>query len=117
MLGIAKGAGGFQSPPPPPDVKVSITPQSFTSISTNGSYTTPFFTSSVSNGVGPFTYSWKFDSGSVLTPNDAKTRVQASGYNSQVEGVLTLTVTDAGDANKTATSTVNVTIVFEDRIR
>ncbi len=43
MLGLGKGAGGYQEPPSPPDVKVSISPDNFISVSRNGSYTTPYF--------------------------------------------------------------------------
>jgi hypothetical protein len=113
MLGIAKGAGGYQSPAPPTDVAVSITPQDFNVASSNGSYTTPFFKSSVSNGVGPFTYAWTFDDGEVMSPSSDKTRLVVSGYNTIVQGVLRLTVTDTGDSNKTATASTSVFISFE----
>lgn len=117
MLGIAKGAGGFQSAPPPTDVKATISPSSFNTISSNGSYTTPNFTANVSNGVGPFTYSWTFAEGAVLSPSANKTRLQVSGYNSEVFGVLRLTVTDTGDGNKTASAVASVAVLFglEDR--
>ena len=117
MLGIAKGAGGFQSPPPATDVKVSISPSSLATVSTNGSYTTPFFKSNVSNGVGPFTYAWTFDNGAVLTPTNEKTRLTMSGYNTQAQGVLRLTVTDTGDSNKTSSASASVTVYFEDQFR
>jgi hypothetical protein len=117
MLGMGKGAGGYQEPPSPPDVKASISPSSFTSISSNGSYTTSYFKATVSNGVGPFNYAWSFDGGSVSTPSGEKTRLTMSGYNSEKQGVLTLTVTDTGDSNKTATASANVTVYFEDKFR
>lgn len=117
MLGLGKGAGGYQSPPSPPDVKVSVNPSSFTTISANGSYTTPFFNATVTNGVGPFSYAWSFPEGAVLSPSSEKTRLQVSGYNTDVFGVLQLTVTDTGDSNKKATASVsvNVRFGFEDR--
>jgi hypothetical protein len=114
MLGIAKGAGGYQSPPVVTDVKVSISPSIFSGGSSNGSYTTPFFKSIVSNGVGPFTYAWSFGAGSIATPTNSKTRLTLSGYNTQKEGVLNLTVTDTGDSNKTATASAEVVVTFED---
>lgn len=112
MLGIAKGAGGFQAAPPPSDVKATITPAYLSTTTSNGSYTTPFFTASVSNGVGPFTYQWEFQEGTVLTPADIKTRLQVSGYNSDVFGVLRLTVTDTGDSNKTSEAVASVAVLF-----
>tara|TARA_R110002033_G_C3897243_1_gene239809 strand:- start:36000 stop:36353 length:354 start_codon:yes stop_codon:yes gene_type:complete len=114
MLGMAKGAGGFQSPPSAPDITVSITPDSFFAVSSNGSYTTPFFKSIVSNGVGPFTYSWSFDAGNINAQGSEKTRLTMSGYNELQQGVLRLTVTDTGDSNKTATASANVLVTFED---
>ena len=117
MLGLGKGAGGYQSPPSPPDVKVSISPINFIALSSNGSYTTPFFKSTVTNGVGPFNYSWSFDSGSVTSPTNEKTRLTLSGYNSEVQGELSLTVTDTGDSNKTASASASVTVYFEDQFR
>lgn len=117
MLGIAKGAGGYRNPPTPTDASVSISPVSLSPISSNGSYTTPFFKSTVNNGVGPFTYAWTFDNGSVLTPTDEKTRLVLSGYNGEVRGVVRLTVTDTGDSNKTASASANVVVSFEDTLR
>lgn len=117
MLGLGKGAGGYQEPPSPPDVKVSISPDNFISVSRNGSYTTPYFKSTVTNGVGPFTYSWSFPEGAVLSPSNEKTRLQVSGYNTEVQGVLRLTVTDTGDSNKTASASTSVTVYFEDQLR
>jgi len=114
MLGIAKGAGGYQSPPPPTDVKVNISPSSFVGVSSNGSYTSPYFRASVSNGVGPFQYSWSIDEGEILSPSDSKTRFRLSGYNAFKATVLRLTVTDTGDSNKTASATANVSVSFED---
>ena len=118
MLGIAKGAiGGNYTPPPASDVKAAISPASFISLSRNGSYTTPFFNAVVSNGIGPFTYSWSFDEGAVSTPSNIKTRLVMSGYNTQVNGTLYLTVTDTGDSNKTATASASVSLFFEDQLR
>lgn len=117
MLGIAKGAGGYRNPPTPTNVSVSISPVNFSSISSNGSYTTPFFNATVNNGAGPFTYSWSFTSGSVATPTGKKTRLVMSGYNMQVTGTVSVTVTDTGDSNKTATASTNVSVSFEDTFR
>lgn len=117
MLGVAKGSGGYTAPPTPQDVSASISPNPFQGISPNGSYTTPFFNAIASNGVGPFTYSWSIDEGSVLTPSNIKTRVNLSGYNRLVQTVLRLTITDTGDGNKTASATVNVSVSFEDTLR
>lgn len=114
MLGLSKGAGGYQAPPSPPDLKVSISPDNFGGGSSNGSYTTPFFKSTVTDGVGPFTYAWSFDAGSVNTPSNAKTRLTLSGYNELKQGVLNLTVTDTGDSNKTASASADVLVTFED---
>jgi hypothetical protein len=117
MLGISKGAGGFQSAPPPPDVKATISPQTLTTVSSNGSYTSPVFKSTVSNGVGPFTYNWSFDAGSVISKTADKTRVQCSGYNTEITGTLTLTVTDTGDSNKQSVDAVTIRVFFEDQFR
>ena len=115
MLGLGKGAGGYQEPPAPPEVKVSINPTNFVTFASNGSYTTPFFKSTVTNGVGPFTYAWSFDNGDVNTPTNEKTRLTLSGYNAEVQGVLRLTVTDTGDSNKKASASTSVTVYFEDQ--
>lgn len=117
MLGIGKGAGGYTAPPVPQDVSASISPSSFVGVSSNGSYTTPFFNAVASNGVGPFTYSWSIDEGSVQSPNNIKTRVVLSGYNRFVQTVLRLTITDTGDGNKTASATANISVSFEDQLR
>ncbi len=117
MLGVGKGAGGYTAPPIPLDVSASISPAPFVSLSPNGSYTTPFFNAIASNGVGPFTYSWSIDEGSVQQPSNIKTRVNLSGYNRLVQTVLRLTITDTGDGNKTASATANISVSFEDQLR
>lgn len=116
MLGISRGAAnnGVGGSPPSSDVSASISPDVFRVFCSNGSYTTPEFKSNVTNGVGPFIYSWKVSEGDVLSPAAKKTRLRFSGYNQEVQAVLELTVTDTGDSNKKATATALVIILFED---
>lgn len=112
MLGIAKGAGGYQAPTPPPDVKASISPSSLLVSSSDGSYTSPFFKAAVSNGVGPFTYSWAIDDGDMLTPGKSKSRAVVEGYRTIKTFDISLTVTDTGDGNKTATASARLVVEF-----
>jgi len=113
MLGAARGAGGYRSPAPTPDVIASISPSYLVWSTTNGSYTTPFFSANVSNGVGPYTYNWEIDNGAVVDPSSEKTKFIISGYNRTIFATATLTVTDTGDSNKKSISGASIVVSFE----
>lgn len=118
MLGIAKGAGSKASQSPvKTDATVFVTPKDFLTITPNGSYTTPYFSAQVSGGVGPFTYSWESTDGGILAETDSKTRIVFSGYNREVFGEISVTVTDTGNSNKQAAASTTFRVYFEDRIR
>lgn len=117
MLGIAKGAVGGSAQQPVNDATAFITPSNFATIAANGSYTSPFFNAQVSGGVGPFTYSWSSTIGNILSETASKTRIVVSGYNTEVFGEISVTVTDTGNSNKQATANTTFRVYFEDRIR
>lgn len=113
MLGAAKTLISEVAPPPKP-YSCFITPAFIGSRSGNGSATTPRVTVSVVSGVGPFEYEWTINTNKieVLYPDSDNTPFRASGYNREVEGIATVTVTDTGNANAQVTAEVGVLFLF-----
>ncbi len=112
MIGVAKTAIGGQVAPPP-EYNAFITPSSYTVTSTNGGASSPVFTANVSGGVGPFTYLWSVtgDIG-IASETSIDTSFSSSGYNTEKEGVITLTVTDEGNGNQESIDTGFITFLF-----
>lgn len=111
-LGAAKTALSSNPVIPTPSYGVFITPEELQSVTSNGSYTSPSFTANVTGGVGPFEYSWSSDDLTVTSPTSEVTRIQASGFNQEKFGLLTLNVTDAGNGNAIASASAEINIFF-----
>lgn len=110
-LGAAKTA--FSSDiTPPAEYGVFITPDSLVKQTSNGSYTSPNFTANVTGGVGPFEYSWSSDDLTVTAPDEQVTKISASGFNSEVFGLLTINIIDTGNGNAPATASASIDILF-----
>lgn len=90
-----------------------ITPSQFTTMTSNGAYTTPFFNANVTGGVGPFTYQWAVDSNNftIESPTAERTRLTTSGYNIERFTQLSLVVTDTNNSATTLAS-ITVTVFF-----
>lgn len=98
-----------------PVYSVSITPSNLFVLSGNGAATSPFANSSVSNGVGPFTYLWTITGSDISIGDDtgANTRFSASGFNDSYTEEATVTVTDTGNANAETSEDITVRFDFE----
>ena len=68
----------------------------------------------ISNGVGPYTYSWEYESGdsfTITTPSGSTTTFRKTLAPPIVEsGTYRVTVTDTGSGSATATTTFTVTL-------
>ena len=97
--------------PPTNDLSMFITPSRGEYTSTNGSYTTPFYTANVSGGTEPYTFAWSSPelNVSLLTPSDDKTRARISGYNEFQIFQVTCTVTDAESNSVSSTAVTTIT--------
>lgn len=91
-----------------------ISPNNYEATTSNGSYTTPFFTGSAIGGTAPYTYAWVISRGSVASPTNNKTTFTVSGNRTEVMATATLTVTD--DVGAVVTETVSILIQFGNEI-
>ena len=99
----------------PLPVSITLTPSSITDNVANGPYTTATVASSVTGGVGPFTYSWVRISGSTITadtPLLADTAFSGNRTDANSLETFELTVTDTGDSNITHTKQIVVDITW-----
>ena len=94
------------------EYSVSISPSDYFTSAPNGSFTTPYFESSVSGGVGPYVYQWSVSGLSTIVGDGEKVRIKTGGYNDEVGGVLSLTVTDEGNGNAELSASCNYSILF-----
>jgi len=115
-LGAAKTAMG-SSVVTPADYSVFISPSSMSVTSSNGGNSTPLANSNIIGGVGPFTYLWVSDNVNVFvnTETEASTKFVAGGFDNEVSAIVTLTVTDTGNANAETENTIDVTFLFGDQ--
>lgn len=111
MIGALQQAVTGASSTPSVELSVFITPGSGAYASSNGSYTTPFFTSNPTGGVEPYSYEWSSDDDDVdiLTPENDKTRVRISGYNNIKLYIITCKVTDNNGNFATANAGGSIT--------
>lgn len=81
----------------------------------NGSNTTSNISANIISGLGPFTYLWEVDNSliTIANPTEESTTFTASGFNEEVEGVVTLTVIDIGNGNAEAVDTSPIVFIFE----
>lgn len=112
MIGAAKvvlatesGGGGA------PDLAVFVSPDNISTTTSNGSYTSPNITATVSGGVAPYSYSWSSNTAdlNISNPSSKVTRVSASGYNDIVVGLLTCRVTDDNGSEVSASCRIAIT--------
>ena len=113
MIGMAKvilatdtGGGGGN-----PDLSAFVSPDRIQTTTSNGGYTSPNITVSVSGGSSPYSYQWTSTTLSlnILSPTSKVTRVSASGYNDLIAGQVTCTVTDDNGDEVSASCTVAIT--------
>lgn len=84
-------------------------------VPSNGGSTSPLITATVSAGVGPFTYEFttnqsRFDV--IAGANENEVFIQCSGFNQEVEGILTCKVIDTGNADEETTDEITVLFLF-----
>ncbi|RKZ97226.1 MAG: hypothetical protein DRQ42_09825, partial [Gammaproteobacteria bacterium] len=80
----------------------------------SGAYTTPLISSTVVDGVGPFTYLWS-SGGAKLTPDNPtspNTTFSGTETGTTTTEILTCEVTDTGNGNVTCEAYVNTNIVW-----
>lgn len=113
MIGVAKIAFASGATPAP-EYGAFISPGSpFERGASRGSYTSPFFTANVTGGVGPFEYEWDASAGiTVNTPTANRTTFTTSGFNEEVPGTLSVTVTDTGSSDAETSDTISIAIFF-----
>ena len=94
---------------------VNLNPGFIFVFSNNGSATSVKVKSTVVSGVGPFTYQWVIDNAniSIGSSTSEDTTFTASGFNTQIEGISTLTVTDTGNGNAEVSKNINIQFEFE----
>lgn len=111
-IGAAKTALSTSFTPAPYSCFVS--PKPVISLSGNGANTSPKINGVAVGGVGPFTYLWEIDNSAITinSPTEERTSFSASGFNTDIEGTVTLTVTDTGNGNAETTDTSLVVFVF-----
>ena len=81
----------------------------------NGGAGSPTIGATVTGGVGPFTFEWSTDQArfNIIPDTISQTiNLGCSGYNELVQGNLTCTVTDAGNANAETSSTIVAVFLF-----
>ena len=112
-LGAAKTAMA-SSVVTPASYSVFISPSVLSVTSGNGANSTPLANSNIIGGVGPYTYLWVSDNPNVFvnTETAENTKFVAGGFDNEVSAIITLTVTDEGNANAETESTINVTFLF-----
>lgn len=112
MIGAAKILiANSAAPVTPEPLSGYITPPTLTKFTTNGAYTSPTIEAFPTGGTGPYTYEWSKVSGalSLTSTTDKTTKINCSGYNVEVTGIINCVITDATLATKTLTLYVSIT--------
>ena len=105
------------NPPPSTDFEVRISPSSLTKSVSNGSYTSPYFSVSCINGVGPFVF--EFGHRPELTINIVSNTDRVIIFNFTVSGAnesmlipILCLCTDQGDGDNVAGVPLPINLTF-----
>jgi len=87
-------------------------------INPSAPYYSPLINAIVTNGIGPFTYSWAYKTGdnvlAIVGPtNLSSMQVQGQSFTQETNDTFEVTVTDTGNGDLTATATINFLINWD----
>lgn len=112
MIGAAKIViANSAAPVTPEPLSGYITPSVLVKFTTNGAYTSPTIEAFPTGGTGPYTYEWSRVSGalSLTSTTNKTTKINCSGYNREITGIINCVITDATLSTKTLELEVSVT--------